>query len=91
MREFITKEAEKAGLVPKVVLLEKSMSTDVHVNASTFLGKIKLGETLFKGHGEYPAEIMAVLSHELGHYQLSHLLKQTLVDTLYMVVFGALL
>ena len=71
---FIKKQAEEAGFNSKVILLEKSFSTDVHVNASTSLSKIKLGEPLFKGHGEWPAEIVAVLCHELGHYKLNHLL-----------------
>ena len=38
-----------------------------------------------------PAEIVAVLVHELGHFSLSHLTKQSVVDTLYMVIYGALL
>ena len=91
LMKFIAKVSAKAGFNPEVVLLEKSMSTNVHVNASCSLGKIKLGEQLFKGHGEWPAEIVAVLCHELGHFKLSHLIKQSLVDTLYMVVFGTFL
>ena len=75
LRYFINKEANLAGFDSKVVLLEKSMSTDVHVNASTSLSKIKLGEPLFRGHGEWPAEIIAVLCHELGHYVFKHLFK----------------
>ena len=75
LRTFIKKEADMAGFNSNVVLLEKSFSTDVHVNASTSLSKIKLGEPLFKGHGQWPAEIMAVLCHELGHYKLNHLFK----------------
>ena len=67
------------------------MSTDVHVNAACYLGKIKLGEPLFRGHGEWPQEIIAVLCHELGHYYLNHLLKSTIVDTIYMVIFGVFL
>ena len=75
LRPFISKISEKAEFNPEVLLLEKSMETDVHVNAATYFGKIKLGEPLFKGHGQWPAEIIAVICHELGHYYLSHLLK----------------
>ena len=63
----------------------------MHANASTQIGNIVIGEPLFKAHKMAPAEIVAVLVHELGHFSLSHLIKQSVVDTLYMVIYGALL
>ena len=91
LRPYIEKMAEKANFNPKSIQLKRSYQTDVHVNAACYLGKIKLGEPLFKGHGKWPAEIMSVLCHELGHNYHSHLLKRIVSDTVYMVILGAIL
>lgn len=85
------REAKKVGISDNKILLEKSFQYDVHVNASTFLGKIHLGEPLFRAHGSKPAEIMAILSHELGHYKLGHLNWSLVVDTVYMVIYGTII
>ena len=71
--------------------MERSFQYDVHSNASTVLGNITLGLPLFKVHGCRPAEIIAILTHELGHYKLNHLTKNTIVDTAYMLVFGLIM
>ena len=71
--------------------MERSFQYDVHSNASTVLGNITLGLPLFKVHGCKPAEILAILTHELGHYKLSHLTWTTIVDTVYMLIFGLIM
>lgn len=50
-----------------------------------------LGKPLLKQHSAHCDEILAILAHEIGHWKESHLLKQTFVDTVYMVIFGLLL
>ena len=91
-RDAITEEAKAAGLnATKDIKLEKSFQYDVNANASCSLGQISLGLPLFQVHKEHPAEIISVLIHECGHYKHNHLLKQTIVDTIYMVLFGTFL
>ena len=74
IRPFIETEAIAAGLNPNNVLLESSFDYDVHANAAAYQNRIVLGLPLFEVHKERPAEIVAVLVHECGHYKHKHLL-----------------
>lgn len=58
------------------------------MNAKVVLGNIVIGEPLLEVHGKYPQEIIAILTHEFGHQNESHLYKQIVVDTLYMMIYG---
>ena len=75
MRGAIAEEAQEAGLNPNNVLLERSFDYDVHANAAAYQNRIVLGLPLFEVHQEKPAEIIAVLVHECGHYKKKHLLQ----------------
>ena len=91
IREQVKIEAKKVGCNPDTIKMERSFQYDVHSNASTVLGNITLGLPLFKVHGCRPAEILAILTHELGHYKLAHLTWSAIVDTAYMLVFGLIM
>ena len=85
---YLESEAEDAGCNKKDINLEKSYQYDVHTNAQTMLGKIVIGEPLLKQHSVAPAEVVAVLCHELGHYKESHLMWSSVVDSFYMLIYG---
>ena len=74
MRGAIEEEAREAGLNPNNVLLERSMDYDMFANAACYQNRIVLGLSLFEIHQEKPAEIIAVLAHECGHFKNRHLL-----------------
>lgn len=88
---FMQKEARIADLDETKISFERSFHYDVHVNASYNLGRITIGEPLIREHGKYPAEIIAIVTHELGHHKGSHQAKQILADTGYMVLYGAVM
>ena len=60
---------------------------DMHSNASAYLGRICLNKNLLETFKDQPDEILAVLCHEFGHTKLNHLLKNTVVDMVYMLIF----
>jgi STE24 endopeptidase len=62
-------------------------STRISANVSGFLGteRITLNDNLLKRCS--PAEIMAVMGHEMGHYVLNHLYKLLLTLLIVLVVF----
>ena len=86
--KFLNKEAVAAGCKEDNIQLEKSYQYDVHTNAQTMLGKIVIGEPLLRQHSVAPAEVVAVLCHELGHYKESHLMLSSVVDSFYMLIYG---
>ena len=88
---YLESEAEAAGCKKDNIHLEKSYHYDVHTNAQTMLGKIVIGEQLLKQHSVAPAEVVAVLCHELGHYKESHLMWSSVVDSFYMLIYGCFL
>ena len=82
---------EKVGYQKANLFMIRSYDYDMHANAELSGDRILLGKPLIKLHGQHPDEILAVVAHELGHWKESHLIKSSLLDTLYMVVFGIFL
>ena len=72
------------------ILSEDRHDKDLHANASFSWGLIVVGTSLINNHKEHIDEVVAVISHEIGHWKLRHLQSGLVVDTLYMVVFGAI-
>ncbi len=91
IKVFIKKECMQVGFKSENIFFEDSFHYDVHANASTSLNKVCLAAPLFRVHKEKPAEIISVLVHELGHHKQKWYLRQAVVDTIYMVIFGSLL
>jgi STE24 endopeptidase len=88
--ERIKNLMEKAGLRVKAVLKMDAGKRSKHTNAYfTGVGKTKrivLFDTLLESHPE--EEILAVLSHEVGHWKRKHVLKQIiLLEVLSLAVF----
>lgn len=77
LRERIRRLAEKAGIHPSRILRVDASKRSRHSNAYfTGIGKTKrivLYDTLLDGASH--DEILAVLSHEIGHWKKRHLLK----------------
>ena len=71
--------------------MEHTFIYDVHVNARVVLGSIIVGRPLLEAHGKKPEEVVAILTHEFGHFKESHLYLNILIDTVYMVIYGLLL
>lgn len=88
IQEHVREEAKEAGIHEDSIYLSRKPFYDFHSSASCFMGRITLDINIFWNHGDKPAEILAILSHECGHYKESHLLRQTVVDTAYMILFA---
>ena len=88
---FMEEETEKVGLDPENIKIERSYEYDVHANAALIDQQLVIGMPLIRVHYEHPSEILAILCHELGHYRQKYLRILGVVDTVYMVLFGAIL
>lgn len=42
-------------------------------------------------HKDHNEEILSVVSHEIGHWKFNHHLKMSLINIIYVVVFGAVM
>ena len=71
--------------------LIESASGDLHSNASVTLNVIQLSKSLLKHHKGQDEEIISILCHEIGHHKKKHIPKLLAFNTLYMLIFGALL
>jgi STE24 endopeptidase len=91
VREPILSLARANGIpVSEVYQVDASrQSTRISANVSGFLGteRITLNDNLLKRCA--PAEIMAVMGHEMGHYVLNHVYKLLLFSLVQAVVFFA--
>lgn len=78
----------QAGLQAKGIFQMDASKRSRHTNAYfTGLGKSKriiLFDTLLKAHP--PEEILAILAHEIGHWQKGHLIKQLLLTELISLI-----
>jgi STE24 endopeptidase len=88
--EHIRNLMEKVGLRVKAVLKMDAGKRSKHTNAYfTGIGKVKrivLFDTLLESHPE--EEILAVLTHEVGHWKRKHVLKQIiLLEVLSFAIF----
>ena len=68
--------------------MEDNFSGDLHANASCSFSTINIGKVLLKMHKSKPDEILSIVCHELGHWKLKHLFKNSLGSTVYMVIFA---
>ncbi len=91
VRDPILSLARANGIpATNVYQVDASMqSTRISANVSGFLGteRITLNDNLLKRCS--PAEIMAVMGHEMGHYVLNHIYKLLLVLLIVLAVFFA--
>jgi STE24 endopeptidase len=89
VRDPILSLARANGIpATNVYQVDASMqSTRISANVSGFLGteRITLNDNLLKRCS--PAEIMAVMGHEMGHYVLNHIYKLLLVLLIVITVF----
>ena len=63
----------------------------MHGNASCFMGRICINQSLLDTFKDHPEEILAALCHEIGHSKRHHLLKNVIVDIGYMILFRVFL
>ena len=63
----------------------------MHGNASCFMDRICINKSLLDTFKDHPEEILAVLCHEIGHSKKYHLIKNTVVDIVYMILFRVFL
>jgi STE24 endopeptidase len=90
LRTAIEALATRAGLKTEGIYQSDAGKRSRHTNAYfTGIGRTKrivLFDTLLASHA--PAEIVAVLAHEIGHWQKRHILKQLLlIEALSLALF----
>ena len=50
-----------------------------------------ISEELLKHHKDHDDEIMSIIAHELGHWQMNHVTKIVVINIAYIVTFFALM
>lgn len=69
-------------------MLMENRGGDLHSNAMTTQHSIRLGDQLLKHHDGHDEEILGIVAHELGHWKKKHLLQGTIINMVYMLLFG---
>ena len=64
---------------------------DLHSNAHLEHNQILISEELLKHHNGHDDEILAIIAHELGHWQMKHVRKLVLINIAYIVTFFVLM
>ena len=91
LKSKIESLCKEVGFKPTKVVSEQGYSGDLHSNASASIDQICINKNLLIGHEDKQERLLAILCHELGHWKKAHLLKSTLIDTFYMIIFGVVL
>lgn len=81
----------KVGYTNEKVLLKHAKDGNLHSNASVESDVIVLGDRLLDHHADHPEEILAIATHELGHWKYRHVSKMMVINSFYMLLIGAIM
>ena len=61
----------------------------MHSNAICTSANIAISDTLLAHHKDHPEEILGIMAHEIGHWDMMHIYWEIPMNTLYMVILTA--
>lgn len=70
------------------IRLYRSSNGDLHSNASVDGSNINISFQLLEHHDKKDEEILAILTHELGHWTQMHIYLTIAIDVVYMAILG---
>ena len=71
------------------IVYEESYDADLHSNAVCTSQNIAISKHLLEHHKDHPDEILGIMAHELGHWDMMHVYREIPLETIYMVILTA--
>ena len=91
LERMIREMCNKCGYEYKHVELIESGSGELTSNAQVINNRVQMSSNLLEHHDGHDDEIVAILAHELGHWEMNHVNKMLVFNSFYMMVYGLLL